>query len=79
MPLVKLTGITSFSVCGETVEPDEKGIGTVSDESLASVEFADLRKSLSGGQSIELAPEAVNTAPDAQNTAKDAQGKRKGS
>lgn len=66
MPVLKLTGITSFFVAGESVVADGNGIATVSDVALASPEFAALRISLEDGQKIEFASIEVQESKQAK-------------
>ena len=63
--LLKLTGITSICVCGVVIQPDENGNADVSDEVMASEEFAEVRSRLIPGQSIGPAEPADESQPDA--------------
>jgi len=63
MALVKLTGITSFSIDGEAIVADDKGIAAISDEQLASEDFVRVRESLVDGQGIDLVPDDKGDKP----------------
>ncbi len=63
MALVKLTGITSFSIDGEAIVADDKGVATISDAQLSSESFAHVRAALQDGQGIDLVPEQKASEP----------------
>lgn len=66
MALVKLTGITSFSIDGDAIVADDKGLATISDAQLSSDGFAHVRAALQDGQGIDLVTEqkASESAPE---------------